>query len=493
MRILLFAFLALACPGLHADESRFDPPLKGAYLGVDLAQGSNGLLVTAVKENSAAREAGLRAGDLLVRFGHFEELPHWSIRQLWEALSELPGRGAYEIAVRRDGREVLLEITPDPAMVRDARELARRFRNHRLFRGLEDKRELLAGIEADLVAAVRRSRSTQSAYEALNEVVGRFDVSHTAVIPPWSYASMLGKGPDGKPVFHLGLTVQKLSGSTGARFFIRELMYGGAAREAGLKIGDELVAVNSIPFSRSPRRTLAGYEARHSMYTIQVDTGELVRVDIRRDESMGIRSIEIRADRASTAIDSTVKSIRMLGSKAPGLGYIHLWNLLSRETVSIFERALGQDLSSARCLVIDLRGRGGQIPVLKAIAEKIEADGRPAALLVDDLTRSAKEVLAYMLKGKKGISLIGDTTAGAVRAAGYVNLGNGARVMIPVNARIQIERLTGGEDLEGRGVRPDIFVEFHLPFLAGRDPLLQRAISLLSSRGTPSRSRRRRL
>ena len=486
----IFLLLSLSASGLYADEARFDPPLKGAYLGVELEKTERGLRVSAVKELSAAEGAGIQAGDLLLAFGNFDELPRWSVRQLWEALGELPGKGSYQVTVLRDKRELQLQITPDPAMVRDARLLARRFRNHYIFRGLEKKRALLARLEADLIAAVRASASTQSAYEALNEIIDRFDVSHTAVIPPWSYASMLGKGADGKAVFHLGLTAQKIVEGATERFFIRELMYGGAAREGGLKIGDELLAVNSIPFSRSPRRTLAGYEARHAMYTIQVETEELVRIEVRRAQGGVVRNYDVRADRASTAIDSTTRSIRMLGPGAPGLGYIHLWNLLSRETVTIFEKALREELGPARALVIDLRGRGGQVPVLKAIAQRVEADGRPAALLIDELTRSAKEVLAYILKGKKGISLIGDTTAGAVRAAGYVQLENGARAMIPVNTRIQIEKLTGGEDLEGRGVDPDIFVEFRLPFLGGRDPLLDRAATLLSARGPPARRRR---
>ena len=490
MRNLLLALLLLASPFLRSDEGRFDPPLKGAYLGVSLGKISAGLVVLKIEDNSAARAAGLRRGDVLVRFGHLDELPHMSVRQLWEALSKLPGRAAYELAVLRDERKVLLEITPDPALVRDARALARRLKDHRLFTALKDKKALLGNIEIDLIAAVRRSRSTQSAYEALNEVLGRFGISHTAVIPPWSYASMLGKGSDGKPVFHLGLTIQKVASDTGERFFVRELMYGGGAREAGLRIGDELVAVNGLPFSTSPRRTLAGYEARHAMYTIQVDTEESVRIDYRREAGGAVRSLAIAADRASTAIDSTRKSIRMLGAKARGLGYIHLWNLLSPEIVSIFKKALRKELGSARALVIDLRGRGGQVPVLKAIAKRIIADGRPTALLIDDLTRSAKEIVAYMLKGKKGITLIGETTAGAVRAAGYITFEDRARVMIPVNVRMRIESLTGGIDLEGRGVSPDAVVEFHLPFLAGRDPILERSISLLHA-GAPKPARRR--
>jgi carboxyl-terminal processing protease len=227
------------------------------------------------------------------------------------------------------------------------------------------------------------------------------------------------------------------------------------------------------------------------MYTIQVDTGERLRLAYRRAGGEAARQLEASADRASTALDSTRGSVRMLGRTAPSVGYIHLWNLLSPETVKIFERALSGELRSARSLVLDLRGRGGQVPVLTAIAKRVEEDGRPTAVLIDDLARSAKEVLAYMLKGKKNITLVGDTTAGAVRAAGYVTFDSQVRVMLPVNARIQIERLTGGIDLEGRGVRPDVFVDFQLPYLAGRDPILERAITLLN--GAPQPARRRRL
>ena len=54
MRNILVAFLVFLCPLLRSDEGRFDPPLKGAYLGVSLGKTSRGLVVLRVEESSAA-------------------------------------------------------------------------------------------------------------------------------------------------------------------------------------------------------------------------------------------------------------------------------------------------------------------------------------------------------------------------------------------------------------------------------------------------------
>ena len=148
-------------------------------------------------------------------------------------------------------------------------------------------------------------------------------------------------------------------------------------------------------------------------------------------------------------------------------------------------------LARARGLVVDLRGRGGQVAVLTAIARALLADGRPAVLLLDSETRSAKEVLAYRIKGKPGMKLVGETTAGAVRPAGYVTLGGGTRVMIPVGDAADVVRLTDGIDLEGRGVDPDIFIDFDLPFSAGRDAILERGVTVLGELISAHRRRRR--
>ena len=91
MRHLLLLLLLLAHPLSRADESRFDPPLKGAYLGVGLEETPAGLRISRVEEKSAAAEAGLLPGDILLRFGKLDGLRSWNIRKLWQALSELSG------------------------------------------------------------------------------------------------------------------------------------------------------------------------------------------------------------------------------------------------------------------------------------------------------------------------------------------------------------------------------------------------------------------
>jgi len=269
---IVVLLLLAAAPLVANDEARFNPPLDGAYLGVQLRTVDGRLYLESVDELGAAGRAGLLAGDRLVRFAGHDELGRRGVDGIIEILATLSPRTVVEVIVERDGSLLRLDLTPDPRLVRDAVSLARHLQQHGLFKALDgDKRALLEQLEQELRNAVRESRFAQEAYEALNHVVGRFEVSHTALIPPWTYSAMVApvKGDAGH--YHLGLLVQKVRAADSERYFVQDLMLGGPAAKTGLRIGDEVVSVNDRAFATSPRRVLAGYEAPREIFTVQID------------------------------------------------------------------------------------------------------------------------------------------------------------------------------------------------------------------------------
>ena len=204
---------------------------------------------------------------------------------------------------------------------------------------------------------MRVSSSNEQAYRKLNQIVDRFNLSHTAVITPWVAKNIFGEGDK----YHLGLYLQKIKHEGKNKYFIRSMMHGSAAREAGLLIGDEITSLNQLNIKLSPRLTLAGYEHRRQMYTIKIDKNEAVSIEFKRTKEDKKRTVIATANQPLSAKKSISKSIRLfpLGSDNVA-GYIHLWNFMSRENATILKEALQNNFSKASGLVIDLRGRGGR-------------------------------------------------------------------------------------------------------------------------------------
>jgi carboxyl-terminal processing protease len=95
-------------------------------------------------------------------------------------------------------------------------------------------------------------------------------------------------------------------------------------------------------------------------------------------------------------------------------------------------------------------------------------------VLVDEGTRSGKEVVTYALK-RHGVPVVGTRTAGALLAAQGFLLSDGSLLVLAVSD-VRLD----GERLEGQGVAPDIEVPFPLPYAAGHDPQLEAALAELA-------------
>jgi carboxyl-terminal processing protease len=186
-------------------------------------------------------------------------------------------------------------------------------------------------------------------------------------------------------------------------------------------------------------------------------------------------------------------SVRVIEHEGRRWGYVRVWSYARRQ----YHHLLVEELAEGRLkdvdgLVLDLRGGwGGAQPEYTElfvggapIMTYVGRDGRenfasfrwrrPLVVLVDEGTRSGKEVVTYGLK-RQGVRVVGTRTAGALLAGRGFLLEDGSLLVLAVSD-VRVE----GERLEGRGVMPDVVVPFRLPYAAGDDPQLDAALAELA-------------
>jgi C-terminal processing protease CtpA/Prc len=99
------------------------------------------------------------------------------------------------------------------------------------------------------------------------------------------------------------------------------------------------------------------------------------------------------------------------------------------------------------------------------------------AVLVNEHSASAAEMIAGFASEYRLATLVGTKTAGRLVATSTFKVGHGYRIAIPVAAYYTWQ----GRNLEGVGVTPDIEEPFSAEAVwQGRDPQLDRALACLS-------------
>ncbi len=191
------------------------------------------------------------------------------------------------------------------------------------------------------------------------------------------------------------------------------------------------------------------------------------------------------------------------------IGYMEITRVYGNLVdISAFDRVL-DSLENTRGLIIDLRRvSGGSLSSCRDIwnrfcteeaivgyqryrngpghddfAAPLPVTARPAGrkpytrqvmLLIGRNTKSAGEILAETLSGFARITLIGDTTLGAVVAPASFELSDGTRYTLPIVAYLDAEM----RPLEGRGVAPDVYIDpRRFPENETRDAVLEEAFA----------------
>ncbi|WP_083566968.1 S41 family peptidase [Hyphomicrobium sp. CS1GBMeth3] len=285
--------------------------------------------------------------------------------------------------------------------------------------------------------------------------------------------------PNGISYPGIGVFTRDTDGKT----FVAGVLAGLAGDKAGLRVGDEIVSVDGAPFE--------------PVVSFRDKVGSHVKIAIRRERNGPLTNVVAHPQRIEPgkAFRSAMRdSARIIEANGKRLAYIHVWSYAGEDFQNILMEELASGkLKDADALIWDLRdGWGGAQPRYLDIFNTrgpdmtfTERDGKtsfasfkwrkPVALIANGGTRSGKEVLTYGFK-KYGLGeVIGTTTAGALLAGRGHLLSDGSFLMVAVN-----DVAVDGERLEGVGVTPTIEVPFDIPYAAGRDPQLEKAVQVLS-------------
>jgi carboxyl-terminal processing protease len=280
---------------------------------------------------------------------------------------------------------------------------------------------------------------------------------------------------------HIGIQWARRDNS----YVIRGVFEGYPAERAGLRRGDVIVSAGGHAFH--PLRSFANGEPR--MLTVRRGLHDLA-VLVQPIREAPTRSM-LQAMRSST---------RRFEVGSHRVGYIHLWTCLSPLIEEEFARLVRDSLGTTDGIVLDLRdgiggawfgfldpffpdrrgyaagtvtGRSGQVRVVRpdSLAPHPFFAG-PMVVLINEGTRSGKEAIAFQMKESKRARLVGATTAGAFRGGQFYAGHDGDYVLVVPLNYLQL----GGQDLEGRGVTPDVETSFPLDSHAPGDPQLERGL-----------------
>ncbi len=256
---------------------------------------------------------------------------------------------------------------------------------------------------------------------------------------------------------------------------IVEVLPNSAAEAAGMKTGDVIIAIDGKEVIRITYGEALSYldGAAGSRVTFQVlrtETKEVKHEEKTVQETV-TETKEFTVTRAEYE-ESTVNWKIVNGN----VGYLFV-RRFSENTVNEVEMAVAEMQSHAVAgIVLDLRNNtGGTVEHMvdamyqflpagnvaqyidhsgETIVEFTAGSGRlaiPMAVLIDDTTYGAAEVLAANLRDGKAAVLVGATTAGAASRQETIQLSDGSALILTVGHYVDAQ----GNSLYGQGVEPD--------------------------------------
>lgn len=249
---------------------------------------------------------------------------------------------------------------------------------------------------------------------------------------------------------------------------IAEVMRFSSAEEAGLQIGDMIIAVDGVDTTKMTNADVAellrGAEGTAVSVTVRRQGRDLTVTCTRRQ----VNQVYVSSSTPADGVEYI--KVSAMGSENDWTAFSEIWE--------------GLDEKNTRAVILDLRGNGGGVidVALKMANAMTEDEGvylagtrwredmggleqtystggglplNQIVVLVDGGTASAAELLAGSLQDTADAVLVGETTYGKGQGQFHIELINGDKLVITT---LELELPRQGS-YEGVGLTPDLQVE----------------------------------
>jgi carboxyl-terminal processing protease len=339
-----------------------------------------------------------------------------------------------------------------------------------------------------------QAQSTAELAPVINQMLAELQTSHTRFYTQaepayYQLLAIFQADPDLRKQFQkylpngsldyvgIGVFTKNSQGNT----FVSGILEKSPAAESGLKVGDQLLSVENQLFQ--PIQSFVGKAGQKVTLQVQRTANPRSRQEI----TVTPRKL----NPSQMFLDAQKASVELIERDGKQIGYVHIWSYAGEQ----YQQQLEEDLIYGRLqaadgLVLDLRdGWGGASPsylnFFTAKGPSFTVIGRdrkhvsrnyqwtkPVVMLVNEGSRSGKEILAFGFQRYQIGAIVGTKTAAAVVAGRPFLMQDGSLLYLAV-----ADVLVDGERLEGKGVTPDISVSFPLAYAQGADPQKAQAIA----------------
>ncbi len=342
---------------------------------------------------------------------------------------------------------------------------------------MEHLAKVLVQVENRYVDPVDRDRLLAGAIKGL---VSELD-PHSEFYTPKEYADFLAEtnGTFGG----VGLEVD----GRGEYLTIIAPIEGGPAEKAGLKPGDEIVAIDGddakgISVEKSVRRMRGKPGTKVELTIRRPSDGKVYKVPLVRAEIhvpsvrghvlpgniVYLRLVQFQETTHAELLETVTKLKAKIGGKIAGV----VLDLRRNPGGLVKQAVLVADEFLDKGVIFSMKGQGGKtLEEAKASAGGALVEPK-LAVLVDDGSASAAELLAGALQDHKRATIVGTTTYGKGSVQSLIELPGGGGLKL-TTARYYTPN---GRAIQAQGVEPDLVVEATralddkpLPFLKEKD------------------------